>query len=296
MARRYIFQIPAITLYQRIYLTVVAEYPPLLVSLSIPYPPRWPELPAGPGDAAGIANLHITQYHGTGTTPDTYVGGSGDIDPDDSKIVWNAGASRWEVTFDITGFSGFFASGSPIAPLPLTLTAFSGQETAGGNQLHWTTTMEENTAWFGIEKKGSGDFVEIGKVAAAGNSDRQVQYGYTDAAGGNARYRLKMTDADGKFTYSRIVALSGKITGLSIRILPNPSSQPQSLMIGSPSTSSAVLTVTDMGGRRLQEKRLALQKGENSIDPALLSGLPQGIYFIGVATGQGQQTVKFIKD
>ena len=255
-----------------------------------------PALPQNPTDAAGIANLRITQFHGTGTTPDTYVGGSGDIDPTDNNIVWNASASRWEVTFDITGFSGFFVSGSPITPLPLTLTAFTGEQTTTGNQLHWTTTMEENTASFFIQKQTTGNFEDIARLPAAGNSHQLLQYSYTDAEKGDARYRLKMTDIDAKFTYSRILALYGNTASLSIRILPNPASTPQSLTIGSPSTTGAVLTVTDMGGRRIKEKHLTLQKGGNSVDPSIIAALPQGIYLIAIATGQQQQTVKFIKN
>ncbi|MBS1603227.1 MAG: T9SS type A sorting domain-containing protein [Bacteroidetes bacterium] len=255
-----------------------------------------PALPQNPTDAAGIANLHVTQFHGTGTTPDTYVGGSGDIDPDDNNIVWNASASRWEVTFNITGFSGFFVSGSPIVPLPLTLTTFTGEETSTGNQLHCTTTMEENTAWFTIQKQTNSAFEDIARLPAAGNSNQPRQYSYTDAEKGDARYRLKMTDIDGRFSYSRTITLTGTPTGLSIRILPNPAAQPQSMTIGSSYTAVAVLTVTDIGGRRLQEKRLTLQKGNNSIDPATLTSLPQGIYLVKIATGQQQQTIKFIKE
>jgi hypothetical protein len=255
-----------------------------------------PALPQNPTDAAGIANLHVTQFHGTGTTPDTYVGGSGDIDPDDNNIVWNASASRWEVTFNITGFSGFFVSGSPIVPLPLTLASFTGEETTTGNQLHWTTAMEENTASFTIQRQTTSAFEDIAKVPAAGNSHQLLQYSYTDAEKGDARYRLKMADIDGQFTYSRIIALKVNPTGLSIRILPNPASQPQSLTIGSSSTTTAVLTITDMGGRRLREKHLTLQKGDNSLDPATLTSLPQGVYLVSVTTGQQQQTVKFIKE
>jgi len=255
-----------------------------------------PALPANPTDAAGIANLRVTQFHGTGTTPGTYVGGSGNIDPDDNNIVWNASASRWEVTFNITGFSGFFVSGSPIVPLPLTLTSFTGEQTTAGNQLHWTTAMEENTASFTIQKQTTGAFEDIAQLPAAGNSHQLIQYSYTDAEKGDARYRLKMTDIDGKFTYSRIIALASTPTGLSIHILPNPASQPRSLTIGSSSTTNAVLTITDMGGRRLREKHLTLQKGDNSLDPATLTSLPQGVYLVSVTTDQQQQTVKFIKE
>ena len=257
-----------------------------------------PALPMNSSDATGIANLHITQFHGTGTTPDTYVGGSGDIDPDDNNIIWNATASRWEVTFDITGFSGFFVSGSSIVPLPLTLTDFSGKETKAGNQLHWTTSIEENTAYFQVEREAAADagFVSVGKVSAAGNSNQTVQYDYTDVVKGDALYRLKMVDIDGKFTYSRIVALGLAADALTLRVLPNPAHQPLSLIVGSPAAASTVLTVTDMSGKKILEKHVSLQKGTNSIDPGILAKLPQGIYLIGVATDKQQQTIKFVRE
>jgi hypothetical protein len=257
-----------------------------------------PALPTGSADAAGIANLHITQFHGTGTTPDTYVGGSGDIDPDDSKIVWNATASRWEVTFDITGFSGFFVSGSSIIPLPLTLASFAGKQTKAGNQFSWTTSMEENTAFFYLQREetAGADFRDVAGIPAAGNSHQLRQYSYVDATGGDALYRLKMVDIDGKFTYSKIVVLGAAVEGLAIRVLPNPAHQPLTLMVGSPVVAGAVLTVTDVSGKKLLEKRLMLQKGNNSLDPGILAELPQGMYLIGVATDKQQQTIKFVKD
>ncbi len=67
-------------------------------------------LPTGPGDNAGKANLRVYQYHGFSVTgqPGTYSGGGTEIDPADGNIVWNAQYQWWEVTFDVTGFSGFF--------------------------------------------------------------------------------------------------------------------------------------------------------------------------------------------
>ncbi|MBS1660140.1 MAG: T9SS type A sorting domain-containing protein [Bacteroidetes bacterium] len=255
-----------------------------------------PALPTGSSDAAGKANLKITQFHGTGTTPDTYVGGSGDIDPDDNNIVWNSTASRWEVTFDIVGFSGFFVSSGSLVPLPVTLADFSGVVTPAGNELHWATAMEENTAYFEVQKAGAdGVFKDLAKVAAAGDSHQLLQYSYVDAATGAASYRLQMVDIDGKTTYSRVVALGGASV-LGVRVSPNPSHQPQSLVVSSPSVGSAVLTVTDMGGRKLLVQKLSLQKGDNFLNPSVLGVLPQGIYMIGVATDRQQQTIKFIRE
>lgn len=259
-----------------------------------------PALPTGPTDATGISNLHITQFHGTGTNPGTYVGGSGDIDPDDNNIVWNTSASRWEVTFNITGFSGFFVSGGSLVPLPLTLVSFTGQSVTGGNLLKWTTSSEENTHSFEIERNSSGnDYQSLAALPAAGNSHQELNYSYTDPSSGitasrNA-YRLKMTDIDGKFTYSKTVVIQSPLTTLTIRAVPNPFYQPLSLTVSSPEPASAVVTVTDISGKLLWQQPISLNKGDNSLDPGKVAALPKGMYILSITTDRQKQTVKLIR-
>lgn len=260
-----------------------------------------PALPTGPSDAAGIANLTISQFHGTGTTPDTYVGGSGTIVPGSGNVVWNSITSLWSVTFNVTGFSGFFVSGTPIVPLPLTLTNFSGQAESAGNLLSWQTASEENTAYFGVQRAipGTASFEELGRVAAAGNSSTTRQYSYTDALVSTHpaySYRLKMVDVDGRYTYSPTVTLQPAVPSLNVVVAPNPFVTPVSLTVGSPAAGAATVVVLDMNGARLIERSVVLAKGDNALDVSMLAGLPQGVYVLQVTTGTQQQTVKFVKE
>lgn len=261
-----------------------------------------PALPMNSTDAVGTSNLRVSQFHGTGTTPDTYVGGSGTIDPADNNIVWDATNSRWSVTFDITGFSGFFVSGTPIIPLPLTLTNFSGQAAVAGNLLSWQTASEENTAYFEVQRTTAGvpAFEDLGQVPAAGNSSLPRQYSYTDAFSGATHptysYRLKMVDQDGRYTYSPIVTLQSMVPSLTVTVSPNPFLQPVSVSVGSPVAATANVVVLDMSGARLAERSVVLQKGDNALDVSLISGLPQGVYLLQVTTGTQQQTVRFVKE
>jgi hypothetical protein len=265
----------------------------------------FPALPTGPSDATGISDLTISQFHGTGTTPDTYAGGSGTITP--TSVVWNSAASRWEVTFNIAGFSGFFVSGSSIIPLPLTLTGFAGRAMTAGNLLSWATAMEENTAYFAVQRAaadgsaaGGAGFQALGRVPAAGNSNLTLQYSYMDTLTGAAHpgysYRLQMTDLDGKYTYSNIVTLQPLVSALAVRISPNPFVQPVSLVVSTPVAGSGVLAVTDVNGRKLAEKALVLQQGDNPLDPSLIANLRPGLYFIHVSMGMQQQTIKFVRE
>jgi hypothetical protein len=180
-----------------------------------------PALPTGAADATGIANLIITQYHGTGTAPGNYTGTTVLIDPANANIIWNATQSRWEVTFDVTGFSGFYAQST--STLPLKLLSFTAGKVAEMNLLKWTTTEEINTDKFEVERNTGNGFVKIGFVNAAENSGTKKQYAFEDKQpfAGTNHYRLKMVDKDAHAEYSKIVTVqSDGRAGISI--YPNP--------------------------------------------------------------------------
>jgi hypothetical protein len=75
-------------------------------------------LPTAPTDAAGIANVFIFKKAGTSSdnsgNPSTYAGAVTTIDPLDADIVWNNTESRWEISFQVSGFSGFVIGTPPL--------------------------------------------------------------------------------------------------------------------------------------------------------------------------------------
>jgi hypothetical protein len=128
------------------------------------------DLPTGPSDASGIANLRVAKYSGTsgdGTgLPGTYSSGAVELNPADNDIVWNASLSRWEVSVDVTGFSGFIIQTSNN-PLPLKLLSFTGQLVNTNALLTWKTDGEINTKEFMVERSlDNTSFTAIGTVAA----------------------------------------------------------------------------------------------------------------------------------
>ena len=70
------------------------------------------KLPINASDNAGIANILVEKRGGTSNNgsglPNSYTNSISTINPTDSEIVWDAQNSRWQITFDVTGFSGFF--------------------------------------------------------------------------------------------------------------------------------------------------------------------------------------------
>ncbi len=145
------------------------------------------KLPIGPIDTEGNkANLLIEKRGGESTDnsglPGTYPGAIQTINPDDDNIVWNTAASRWEVTFEVTGFSGFFVKTQDQA-LPVTFGDISAIIRGGSLFVNFTSLTEENNDRFIIEASADGkNFTAIGTLkstAKEGNSDIAIQYSFS---------------------------------------------------------------------------------------------------------------------
>ena len=241
-----------------------------------------PALPTGAADAAGIANLRITQYHGVGTAPGNYPGSTVVTDPVDANIVWNATLSRWEVTFDVTGFSGFYVTADATA-LPIKLSAFTGSRINGANLLKWTTSEESNTDHFEVERNTGSGFAKIGAVKASKNTSTDTRYTFEDAhpADGVNQYRLKSVDIDGRYEYSKVLTLKSDGT-TNISLYPNPT---QNKLYVDGAANGATYQIKNISGQVLIAGRLA---NTNSIN---VNTLTTGIY---VLTVDGQP-FKFFK-
>ncbi|HEY4207377.1 MAG TPA: VCBS repeat-containing protein, partial [Puia sp.] len=140
------------------------------------------DLPTGPADTADRTHIRLLQYHGGSAThtPGSYPGGTQIIDPDDNKVIWNDTSARWEISFDVTGFSGFFLASSGTV-LPLTLISFTGQRQGDNVLLNWTTTDEINVSRFDLQRSTSaGGFATIASIPSAGDRKAHL-YVYTDA-------------------------------------------------------------------------------------------------------------------
>ncbi|SEI59665.1 hypothetical protein SAMN05216327_102660 [Dyadobacter sp. SG02] len=171
------------------------------------------------------ANLKVVQYHGTSPYgfPGTYSG--------PTQLITNVTVTESEdhtmylVSFQVTGFSGFFISGQSEAALPVTLVSFQAKKREQEAHLQWQTTSEINSDRFDIERSADGkQWHLLGQVTAKGGEATTTDYSYTDASplAGTNMYRLKMIDqgADGPFAHSRIAVL--EFEGEKMAVYPNP--------------------------------------------------------------------------
>jgi hypothetical protein len=188
---------------------------------------------------------------------------------------------------------------TPVA-LPLTLTDFSGQRSGNDVLLQWTTASEQNTSHFDIQRGIDGiDYNSVGAVAAAGNSNVQLHYSYTDPLPATAAsqyfYRLQMVDLDGNFTYSPVLRITGSTQTPVIQVYPNPFRNQTQLVFNSPSAGTAQLTVTDMAGRLLLTGSLPVPQGNTVIPIPMLATLPKGVYALRIVFGGTNKSQLIVK-
>lgn len=180
--------------------------------------------------------------------------------------------------------------------LPLVLKQFTAQQTALGNKLHWTTTQEINTAYFDIEwSKDGQQYTALARQQAAGNSSTLKNYTYLHAnpVDGNNYYRLKMVDADVRFTYSSIIKMNSNFNSPAINIFPNPVKEMIRLNIISAANEKVLFNLYNNQGKWINSRYFNLQKGTN-VFTWDVSSLAAGMYFINSANSRYVNT-SFIK-
>ena len=122
----------------------------------------------------------------------------------------------------------------------------------------------------------------------------QQPFNYTDnaPAKGINYYRLKMTDADGKITYSTTVTLINAVKGIDVmNIAPNPIVNGAfNVKISTAEKTQMELVITDMQGRVLQKQSASLIAGFNQI-PMNVRNLAAGTYQLFGNTTDGRTRV-----
>ena len=169
---------------------------------------------------------------------------------------------------------------SPLSgnPLPVALYDFyvkqSGEKKV---QLYWKTASEKNNNYFEIERSVNGrDFQPIGQVMGGTTTSEVQYYSFTDSEvpGSACYYRLKQVDLNGKYEYSKVIALY-KDNDQLFRIAPNPVTDYVDLTVPN-NQIPAKMTLTDVSGRIIMQREII---GSSRID---IDKLPSGVYILTI--------------
>jgi hypothetical protein len=195
---------------------------------------------------------------------------------------------------------GLFTTTVPAgSPLPVTLVEFKGSLMNNGVLLTWSTSSEQKSKAFEIERSDEGHtFRKIGYVAAAGYSNGTRQYSFRD--GGitqeNNFYRLRQVDNDGYSIYSKVVSVKNPLKGQQLfTVLGNTFDDHIDLQIGGLSKGTANTRLYNMKGDLIYSSSvMVVPSSRMRLD---LGGkfIPSGMYMLELVQDNKSYIIKLQK-
>ncbi len=194
------------------------------------------------------------------------------------------------------------AIGSLSFILPLKLESFIGRLVDCQAELTWKTTEEVNTSHFIVTTSLDGiEWKPLTHIPAQGNGNGKTYHYKAAITGYSQRYRLVMTDLDGKTTHSPTINIINNCAGdNSISVLPNPVTREAGsihLALQTSYSGKATLLLRNISGQVVSSKIVTLQQGMNRVNLETV-GLTAGTYLVTIVDKSGQylfDTQKVIK-
>ncbi|HRO42785.1 MAG TPA: T9SS type A sorting domain-containing protein [Flavipsychrobacter sp.] len=176
-------------------------------------------------------------------------------------------------------------------PLAIKLVDITAENTGARNRIDWKTAEEMKRDQFIVERSEDGKvFSKIGMVKANGIASTYTYWDEKPVDGRNF-YRLKMTEANGNFTYSEIVtATASNPTHFAIDVFPNPTANKVTVAVRGEMGTDATLFLTDLTGKIIRQ--YANVNAQTEID---LSDFASGIYLIKYSDAKHTETIRVNK-
>jgi hypothetical protein len=182
-------------------------------------------------------------------------------------------------------------------PVSGTLINFSGSKQNNENVLNWQITSPVNLVHFELQRSKDGqNFTLLSNIPVTGS----LNYSYSDNDAANVStteyYRLKIVNSDSSVVYSNIVIIKININTWRALVVPNPMQNVLNLKIESPEDDNATIIITDISGKQMVKKQIAIAAGVNLFPVIESENFANGTYFISIFSLQKTQTIKVVKN
>jgi len=165
-----------------------------------------------------------------------------------------------------------------VVPLPVELTYFRGQVFNNQIQLSWETAWERNAAYFEVQRSSDlKEFVTLKTVAAVGDTRDKAYYTFTDESPmpGTNYFRLRQTDSDGKFEFSKIISVKTDTQKPEIWLHGNPVSARQ-IRVRLQNIDPSQVQLVSLNGQSFPFSRQSVTTN----DYLLQTNAPSGLYWL----------------
>ena len=177
-------------------------------------------------------------------------------------------------------------------PLPVKLIYFTAFADGNKVRLNWDTRNDYDITGYVIEKSLNGS--SFAYMAATSSMQRAqwlyTNYDYAPVEGWNF-YRLKITDKDGRITYSDIRKVKFSKGMEEISIFPNPATDLLNIQMPSSYSNTVTLQVFGVDGKYISSLKPAVNTVQMQV-----AGLPAGTYILVVLKNDGsRESYRFVK-
>jgi|GEM_PF-2601791 len=175
-------------------------------------------------------------------------------------------------------------------PLTVRLADITATNVGSRHRVDWTTASEDLGDYFEVERSADGnDFTTLGTVQANATGSA---YSFWDERpySGTSYYRLKMMDAAGTATYSKVVSATLKGNGFAVHAFPNPATDKVTVTVSGATGNNQTIILTDVTGKTI--KAVSVVSGTAQID---MTTLASGIYLIKYMDSNNNETIKINK-
>ena len=194
-----------------------------------------------------------------------------------SRMSVNSGCLTKLAYYHLDGSCGGFI----LLPVKVTLSGKAASNDAV--QLSWVAKDEQTTKKYIVERSANKDagFEAIGSLNGKQSAtSSSYVFGDSKAIKGTNYYRLRIEDADGKFTYSNVIVI--KITDAnSISVYPNPVSDILNINISGKQNQSYRLTIYNAAGQSIYSN-MQQNIQSNTIQYKRSSTVKPGFYILQV--------------
>ena len=212
-----------------------------------------------------------------------------------TPTVTTLGSGTTVFTATFSSFSRFFLVDAAVT-LPIVLTKFTGKVTNDQDAiLNWVTESENNNRGFNIEISRDGsNFTLLGTVASKGNSSTEQHYEFLHIKPqpGKTFYRLKQTDMDGRYEFSKIISIQINNDLVKAFVYPVPAKNRITINFGK-TIAKGEIKIFSADMKTVKRESI---HGPSATKEINISNLSKGVYFIRYANGTTSEIFRFIKE
>ena len=263
------------------------------------------DISRSPSSSANLTGGVVTFYYGSAGTDDHVTDYTGlTIGKSNGAGAWVDLLASATANNDGSITSGSFTSFSKFAlantvggnnPLPVELIKFSAEKKSNQVDFLWSTASEINNDYFTVERSVDGkNFETIGTADGTGNNNTVLNYNFTDSnpVNGESYYRLKQSDFDGKFTYSKIVQVIFIGTQSGMQVYQNADNNIQVNLFSVSENEQVRICLFDVSGKLIKEQKVIASSNGNYSGVIVLENASVGIYTVVSSQVNAQNTQK----